>query len=178
LRRAFCYDTADNTNETEGTRDMLSRKFAAAALAGLCLTVASASAQTNDQGQAPVSESSAAAFVTTFDCGTAMRPDQTTICSSPQLAAMDLQMQTLYTVVAKFLSDSELADLQAGQKAFLDARAGCGEDFQCIGTGYARRIGQLDTLVTAASEIFKRNMAEDAADAPDSEGAAPEAGKN
>ncbi len=108
-----------------------------------------------EQGSQPQANEQTAPFVTTFDCNSAMRPDQTAICSSPQLAAMDLQTATLFTVVKKFLTPAEQQQLEGGQKGFLDTRAACGADFQCIGQVYVRRMGQLDDVLTAAANELK-----------------------
>lgn len=137
---------------------MLRTSMAVAALAALLVPAAPASAQTD--GGSAFDQASAPELVTSFNCKTAMRPDQTTVCSSPQLAAMDIQMSTLYTVAGKLLPASEAGDLQASQRAFLNKRATCGEEFRCIGDSYAARIAELGHLVDQAALVLERNRAE------------------
>lgn len=125
---------------------MFRRMTAYVAFAALCVGAGQVSAQT---GGGP-------SLVASFDCNSAIRPDQTAICSSPQLAAMDIQASTLFTVVQKFVDASELTDLQATERAFLNHRAGCGDDFQCIGEAYAVRINELGQLVNDAARALDK----------------------
>ncbi|ESR23349.1 hypothetical protein N177_3417 [Lutibaculum baratangense AMV1] len=93
-------------------------------------------------------------MVLSFECASAIRPDQTMVCASPPLAAMDIQMHTLYTVVRKFIPASEREDLVAGQRAFINTRAACGTQFECIGNAYAERITSLGQIIDSIGQAI------------------------
>ena len=95
---------------------MLRTTFSLAVVIAVAAPMAGATAQTPAP---PTTAPAQSRLVTSFDCDAAIRPDETTVCSSPDLAAMDVQLSTLQTVVKKFVSPAETRDLNAGRAAFI-----------------------------------------------------------
>lgn len=83
----------------------------------------------------------------TIECSSAIRPYETTVCSHGVLAAMDLQMQTLYRVVERLVKPEAGLKLEADHQAFLRAREACAGDANCLGQTYAGRIQQIDQVL-------------------------------
>ena len=120
---------------------MINRKTIAIALMAIGLSATAAAAQQEQAGEEPT------LVALSIDCRYQLRPAETTICSSPVLAAMDIQMMTLFNVL-NLLANQEVAVVMAAdQDAFLRVRAACASDAQCIGEAYALRIGELDKIL-------------------------------
>lgn len=121
---------------------MLLRQFAlAAVVAAAPLISPTAGARAQGASDEPL-------YITgTIDCRSAIRPYESTVCANGVLAAMDLQMQTLYQVVQKLVQPQVAAQLAAGQQAFFRIREACADDANCIGQSYATRIQEIDTVL-------------------------------
>ncbi|TCT11395.1 hypothetical protein EDC22_104152 [Tepidamorphus gemmatus] len=121
---------------------MLLRQFAlATVLATAPLMFTSAGVRAQSAGDEP-------RYITgTIDCRVAIRPYESTVCSNGVLAAMDLQMQTLYQVVQQLVQPQVAAQLAAGQQAFFRVREACADDATCIGQSYASRIQEIDAVL-------------------------------
>jgi len=123
---------------------MIIRKTMAIALMAIGLTIMAAATPAVAQQQAGEEPSLVALSI---DCRYQLRPAETTICSSPVLAAMDIQMMTLFNVL-NLLANQEVAVVMASdQEAFLRVRSACASDAQCIGEAYALRISELDKIL-------------------------------
>ena len=83
----------------------------------------------------------------TVDCHFPVRPTETTICSTPVLAAMDLQMITLYNILNALVKPEVGIELATGQQVFIKEREVCASDIDCIGKVTATRIGELDNVL-------------------------------
>jgi len=81
------------------------------------------------------------------DCRYQLRPNETVICSTPILAAMDLQMVTLFNVLNALVKPEVGIEMSAGQQVFLKTREACANDGECIGQVTAKRIGELDVIL-------------------------------
>lgn len=121
---------------------MLLRQFVLAAVVATApLMSPTAGALAQAAGDGPL-------YITgTIDCRSAIRPYENTVCANGVLAAMDLQMQTLYQVVQQLVQPQVAAQLAAGQQAFLRVREACADDATCIGQSYASRIQEIDKVL-------------------------------
>ncbi len=113
--------------------------FAGFALAVAALGAQGASAQQQQDQQTLVAG--------TVDCRFQVRPVDSAICGTPVLAAMDLQMLTLFKVLEVLVKPETATELAVGQETFLKARETCGGDADCIGQITANRIGELDRVL-------------------------------
>jgi|GEM_PF-2233773 len=130
---------------TLGNARVFSREaiIGAAALAAVSIFVGSASAQ-DQQAQ----ENDGPLLVAgTVDCRYALRPAETAICNTPVLAAMDIQMDTLFKVLSSLVKPEVGVELANSQEIFLKEREACATDVECIGTTTAARIGDLDAVL-------------------------------
>lgn len=121
---------------------MLLRQFVLAAVVATApLMSPTTSARAQDTDDEPL-------YITgTIDCRSAIRPYESTVCGNGVLAAMDLQMQTLFQVVQKLVQPQVAAQLAAGQQAFFKVREACADDANCIGQSYATRIQEIDSVL-------------------------------
>jgi uncharacterized protein len=119
------------------------------AMSALCLAAGCLGAATGAQAQTqPKQQDDEMVLVTgTVDCLHALRPVETAICSAPVLAAMDIQMITLYNIVNVLVKPEVATSLAAEQQIFLRTREACGPDFNCIGEIVATRINELDGIL-------------------------------
>lgn len=115
-----------------------------AALATVAVAFGAAGASAQEQTQA---DDKMTLVAGTVDCRYQLRPVETAICSTPVLAAMDLQMITLYNVLNALVKPETGMEMAASQQAFLKARESCTGDPECIGQTIAQRIGALDTIL-------------------------------
>jgi uncharacterized protein len=114
-------------------------------IGGLALTSSAASAQ---DAQTADGESEAPLLVAdTVDCRYQVRPDEVAICNAPVLAAMDIQMGTLFKVLNLLVNKEVGTVIAADQQEFLKVRASCASDANCIGQAYVTRIGELDKVL-------------------------------
>jgi len=81
------------------------------------------------------------------DCRYQLRPVETAICNTPVLAAMDIQMITLYSALNQLVNPEVGVVMSADQETFLKTREACSSDVTCIGESYAARIGELDKIL-------------------------------
>jgi uncharacterized protein len=81
------------------------------------------------------------------DCRYQLRPVETVICGTPVLAAMDLQMVTLFNVLNALVTSEVGVEMAAGHQVFLKTREACANDGECIGQVTAKRIGDLDDIL-------------------------------
>ena len=117
----------------------------AAMIAGLALTTSAAKAQ--DTQGAEGADEAPVLIADTVDCRYQLRPDEIAICNTPVLAAMDIQMGTLFKVLNLLVNKEVGTVMAADQQAFLRARSNCASDGNCIGQAYAARIGELDNIL-------------------------------
>lgn len=106
---------------------------------GLAVSATMAMAQDNQEEQVLVAG--------TVDCRYQLRPVETAICSTPVLAAMDIQMITIYNILNLLVNSQVGVVMSADQEVFLKARESCSSDAGCIGEAYAARIGELDAIL-------------------------------
>jgi len=83
-------------------------------------------------------------YRTSFNCGTADRPDEVLICHSRELAALDVEMSDAYFEIRNSLHGARRAEIEADQTRWLKSRIDCGGDHGCIDRAYRRRIRQLN----------------------------------
>ncbi|MDE2255852.1 MAG: hypothetical protein KGL42_16515 [Betaproteobacteria bacterium] len=81
----------------------------------------------------PVAAASAPNSAPSFDCSKATRPDAKTICTSPELSALDRQWAAYYREKKAVGPD---AAVTAWRSAFLQQRRACLDDAQCIAAAY------------------------------------------
>jgi uncharacterized protein len=93
--------------------------------------------QTDQEGARPA----APTYRTSFNCSAAVRPDERTICSDPGLAAMDVELASLYAALMRSVPDP--ARLGSEQAYWQSTRIRCGSDLNCLRHAYGMRIGQL-----------------------------------
>ncbi len=83
----------------------------------------------------------------TVDCRDQLRPVENVICGAPVLAAMDLQMITLFNVLNLLVQPDVGVEMAATQQLFLKTREACANDAGCVGQVIAKRIGELDSIL-------------------------------
>jgi uncharacterized protein len=86
----------------------------------------------------------APAAAQSFDCDSARRSDERTICESGELSRMDRQLDRLYRDATRQVRNP--ARLRARQFMWLSERRTCRDDERCLRRSYARRIGELQRL--------------------------------
>lgn len=106
-----------------------------------------ASAQTQPQPQAQGQSQEQVLVAASVDCRYQLRPVETAICSTPVLAAMDIQMVTLFNTLNLLVKPEVGVDMAAKQQDFLKARESCGPEVNCIGQATAERISELDAIL-------------------------------
>ncbi|WP_206530253.1 lysozyme inhibitor LprI family protein [Nordella sp. HKS 07] len=102
------------------------------------------------------------AAAASFDCGKAVKPDEVTICKTPELSALDSEMSGLWFAFRKvpMLMGSSGARMDDAQD-FLTQRAACGGDVACLRKVYHDRIAALkDGIVRAMDDVSQRENAE------------------
>lgn len=83
-------------------------------------------------------------YQTSFDCGQATGPAETTICGNAQLAALDVRMAQAYR---RALNNSiDPAAVRSGQRDWLRIRSAAGADVPTLRNLYLDRIDVLDSL--------------------------------
>jgi uncharacterized protein len=124
----------------EGVEMKLSKAFLGVAAVGVA-AFAPLQASAQQAGDEPT------LVAGTIDCRYQLRPVDTTICTTPILAAMDLQMITLFNVLNHLVKPEVGVEMAATQEAFMKTRAACSTDVDCIGQTTARRISELDVIL-------------------------------
>lgn len=109
----------------------------------------------------------AAAPAASFDCAKAAKPDETAICTTPELSALDSEMGGLWFAFRKvpMLMGSNGARMDDAQ-AFLQQRAACAGDIACLRKLYHARIAVLKEGITQAMDNFFQLQNADPAVAP------------
>lgn len=86
----------------------------------------------------------APASAASFDCAKARTPDETAVCNTPALSALDSEMAGLWYAYQKApLLMGASGARQDEAQAFLQRRRQCGADRGCLARAYAERISQL-----------------------------------
>ena len=86
----------------------------------------------------------APAQAASFDCARARSPDETTICRTPSLSALDSEMGGLwyaYSRVPMLMGGN--GDRGDEARAFLERRRACGRNVACLSAAYRGRITDL-----------------------------------
>jgi uncharacterized protein len=94
-----------------------------------------------------------------FDCATAQKPDETAICESTELSALDSEMGGLwyaYSKVPMLMGGSGARHDEA--EAFLQRRASCGSDERCLASAYRERILSLKSGLDKAISQYSQVM--------------------
>jgi uncharacterized protein YecT (DUF1311 family) len=78
-----------------------------------------------------------------FDCYSAVDPDEQEICRSSELAELDRNLATAYSVLRAHLDKDKQAALAADESAWLERRKSCNKDDACIRAAYITRLRQL-----------------------------------
>lgn len=125
-------------------RNAIAGALSLAAAAGFA---AVASAQQQQQQQDQQQAEGLLLVAGTIDCRYQLRPLDTAICSTPVLAAMDIQMITLFNALNLLVKSEVAIDMAADQQDFLKSRELCGTDSVCIGQAMAERIAELDGIL-------------------------------
>jgi uncharacterized protein len=87
-----------------------------------------------------------------FNCITDRGPDERTICASVALSQLDRQLDALYTAVrVGFDADHQIL-LRDTQRIWLQLRAACGTNANCIAGLYRTRIARLQTMLAGSPE--------------------------
>jgi uncharacterized protein YecT (DUF1311 family) len=79
----------------------------------------------------------------TFDCYSAVDPDEQEICRNSELAELDRNLATAYSVLRAHLDKDKQAALAADESAWLERRKSCKKDDACIRAAYITRLRQL-----------------------------------
>jgi len=82
-----------------------------------------------------------------FDCSAARAADEAAVCSSCDLAQLDVKMATLFEVATHLVAMGQRGDMQDQQRQFLAARSACGADTACLTRAYEGRIRVLDAAL-------------------------------
>jgi uncharacterized protein YecT (DUF1311 family) len=79
----------------------------------------------------------------TFDCYSAVDPDEREICRSSELAELDRNLAVAYSVLRAHLDKDKQTALAADEGAWLERRKSCNKDDACIRAAYITRLKQL-----------------------------------
>lgn len=110
-----------------------------------------------------------------FDCAKAAKPDETAICTTPELSALDSEMGGLWFAFRKvpMLMGGNGARMDDAQ-AFLQQRGQCGGDVACLRKLYQARIAALQQQFTQAMQNIQDQENADPVIEPWSVGSLPE----
>ncbi len=78
-----------------------------------------------------------------FNCRFARTADEVAICRDERLSRLDERMSSLFFRVREDLGRRRGRDLEEDQQAWLQQRARCGPNYECIEFAYRRRIDEL-----------------------------------
>jgi uncharacterized protein len=81
-----------------------------------------------------------------FDCAKAQSAAEKKVCATPDLEWFDRQLARLYRL-ARYQAEDEHDALLAEQRAFLDRRDACWDEYECLLKAYETRLGELGTHV-------------------------------
>ncbi len=79
----------------------------------------------------------------TFDCYSAVDPDEQEICRNSELAELDRNLAVAYSVLRAHLDKDKQTALAADESAWLERRKSCKKDDGCLRTAYITRLKQL-----------------------------------
>lgn len=91
-----------------------------------------------------------------FNCASARKPVERTICSSAELSRLDERMARTYGRVWAIYATGRTYDwdrlsLRAAQREFLAARDACSGDASCLRSTYQSQLAFLDQRIMAAA---------------------------
>ncbi len=86
-----------------------------------------------------------------FDCRLHYNDAEVTVCNKPELAALDNEMNRLYTQSLKTLSEAKRKLLVSGQRLWVQARNGCATDAGCLAAKYQENIQKLKAAPAVAA---------------------------
>lgn len=79
----------------------------------------------------------------TFDCYSAIDPDEQEICRNSELAELDRNLAVAYSVLRAHLDKDKQTALAADESAWLERRKSCKKDDVCLRAAYITRLKQL-----------------------------------
>lgn len=94
----------------------------------------------------PAAETAAPKVGPAFDCSRAATPVETLICSDPELARLDVELDRTYRVAREKLQGQQRQKLVSEENAWIKGRAGCAgtPDMRgCVRTAYEERLAVL-----------------------------------
>ncbi|MGX1196718.1 lysozyme inhibitor LprI family protein [Parvibaculum sp. MBR-TMA-1.3b-4.2] len=97
------------------------------------------------------------ASAASFDCARAAAPDETTVCRTPDLSALDSEMGALWFAY-KQMPLGTMGVLNARREdaqAFLQTRKICGSNVDCLRSAYRARIAVLKDNIRQASDYYR-----------------------
>ena len=89
----------------------------------------------------------AAAGYAPLNCSKAHSASEKAICKSYALGQDEARMATLYSIATSLVAMGRRGDIEEQQRAWLQKREACGSDIACLKSAYAKRIGELDSVV-------------------------------
>jgi len=78
-----------------------------------------------------------------FDCYSAVDPDEQEICRSSELAELDRSLTVAYSVLRAHLDKDKQSALAADESAWLERRKSCKKDDACLRAAYITRLREL-----------------------------------
>lgn len=98
---------------------------------------------------------SAPADAASFDCAKAKAPDEIAVCADVRLSEMDTEMGALWFSYEQFpflmgMNSDRMGDAQD----FLQTRAACSMDTDCLQAAYRARITALKADITSAMKTY------------------------
>lgn len=83
-----------------------------------------------------------------IDCTRADDSAQRAVCQNYSLGQAEARMATLYGIVTSLVPMGQRANLMDAQREWLKQRDACRGDTACLTQVYARRIGELNAVMT------------------------------
>lgn len=84
-------------------------------------------------------------------CGKARSASEQAICKSYALGQDEARMATLYSIATSLVAMGQRGDIEDQQRAWLQKRDACGADTGCLKDAYAKRIGELSSVVQSVA---------------------------
>lgn len=85
----------------------------------------------------------ASSYAASFDCGKASTPTEHAICDYPELSALDDLMGRAYRMAKKSADWMTPQELKSSQKAWMQQRNHCGDNFACLRSSYVQRLEEV-----------------------------------
>jgi uncharacterized protein YecT (DUF1311 family) len=119
--------------------------------AGLLLLCAAACGDAPPDPQPEISQPMTSALAPSFDCAASDGQVEELICDTPELAALDLRMDTVWQAVLAVMDDGDMPEpdraiIRAGQRGWIAGRNDCwrSDDVEaCVRTEYRTRTARL-----------------------------------